>query len=720
MHWIARLARWSAAHRRRVLLMWVVFAVGALGLASTVGPRYSNSNSLPGTQSQHVADSLRRAFPAQAGDSDQIVLHAVVGAVSDAATEARVSAMLRRVSNLPHVSAVVSPFSSTGGQAISRDRRTAFATVLFDQPAASLPKSAVQRVIAAAEAARSAHLQVELGGAAIEQVQQPSLGLSTVVGIVAAIVVLLLTFGSVRAMSLPIITALFGLATTFGVIGVLSRAITMPSVATEFAAMIGLGVGIDYALFIVTRFREHRAADVPLHAAITQAMDTAGRAVVFAGATVIIALLGMLTLGVTFLTGMAVASALAVLMMVLAAVSVLPALLARFGDRIAVRPQPASAERTRWGRWALSVGRHPWPAFVTGLGIMLAIATPALSMRLGVSDAGNDPASQTTRHAYDLLARAFGSGFNGPLQVVADLPGRADPTTLNGITGGLRATGDVASVTPPRVSPAGTTAVWQLYAASSPQSNTTTRLVNRLRQRLLPALQIRTGAVLMVGGATATGIDFTHVLSSKLALFFAIVVLLGALVLLTVFRSVAIPVQAALMNLLSIGASLGATVAVFQFGWLGKLVGVSPGPIEPWLPVMVFAVVFGLSMDYEVFLVSRIHERFTTHRDPARAVIEGTSSTARVITAAATIMVLVFLSFAFGPGRQIKLFGLSLASAVFLDAFVIRSLLLPASLQLLGSRAWQLPAGLRRRLPHLTTQSPTNPGSNQPETDTRS
>jgi putative drug exporter of the RND superfamily len=502
------------------------------------------------------------------------------------------------------------------------------------------------------------------------------------------------------------VTAVFGLGTAFGLIAIVSHAIKMPNFSTELAAMIGLGVGIDYALFIVTRFRESSRAGADVAPATIVAMDTAGRAVLFAGTTVIIALLGMVVLGLSFLNGLAVASALAVLMTMLASLTMLPALLAYVGKRVGRvrhrRARPAGAGT--WARWARFVGRHPWPAAVTGVAVMLVIAIPALSMNMGFSDAGNDPAGTTTRKAYDLLAEGFGPGFNGPLAIVAELPDRANAKALDRIGAALRGTADVAEVAPPAVSRDGRTAVFQVVARSSPQASSTTDLVHTLRSTVLPPVAHGSDATILVGGVTASAIDFTHVLSAKLPVFIAVVVGVAALLLLVVFRSFVIPVQAACMNLLSIAAALGVTVAVFQYGWLGSVVGVAEGPIEPWLPVMLFAIVFGLSMDYEVFLVSRIREEWVRRRDPSEAIVEGLATTGRVITAAATIMICVFLAFVLGPERQIKLFGLSLASAVFLDAFVVRSLLLPAVLELLGRRTWAFPEELRRR---STVSAPT-------------
>ena len=711
---IARLTRFCIDHRRFVILGWIAVAIAALALSSAVGTRYATNFSLPGTESQRAADLLKRDFPAQAGDSDQIVFAAKQGKVSDPAVRARITPMLAQVAKLPHVTGVVSPYAAGGARTVSADGRIAFATVNFDQRANELPKDAVKRVISVARGAGSSAVQVELGGQAIQQVQEPPLGAATAIGIVAAIVVLLLTFGSFVAMGMPILTAVIGLGTGVGLIGLASQAIDMPFFSTELAVMIGLGVGIDYALFIVTRFRENARAGMDVREAMIAAMDTAGRAVLFAGLTVIIALLGMFALGISFLYGVAVSSALAVLLVMLASLTVLPALISKFGTRVA-RPSrrarrraeagvPAPTGPTGWARWAGWVTRRPWVGVTVGLGIMLLLTVPALSMNLGSSDAGNDPTSLTTRRAYDLLAEGFGKGVNGPLVVAAQLSKAGDKAAQAQIGAALRTTNDVAAVAPPRVAPNGQTVVYTVYPRSAPQDQATTDMVQNLRDNRLPPVERATGATVLVGGANGAQIDVTHALSSKLPLFIGVVVLLSALLLFIVFRSVVIPVQAAVMNLLSIGASLGVVVAIFQWGWFADLVGIQKGPIDSFIPVMVFAIVFGLSMDYEVFLVSRIHEVWTKRRDASRAVVEGLASTGRVITAAATIMVCVFLSFVLGDVRAVKLFGLSLAAAVFLDAFVVRSLLLPAVLQLLGRATWWLPDWLERRLPHLAIE----------------
>ena len=706
---VARIARWSAMHRRIVVVGWVVLLVGASALSGAVGTNFQNNFSLPGTDSQRAVDLLQHNFPAQAGDSDQVVFNAVHGSVTDPATRARIEATLAQLSQLPHVTAITNPFSPAGAHQVSQSGEVAFATITFNDEAGTLPSSAIKHVISVAQSAGSSNLQVSLGGQAIEAAQRQSVGTATGVGLLAAIIVLLITFGSFVAMGLPIVTALLGLGTGIGLAGLASQVMTMPDFATELAAMIGLGVGIDYALFIVTRFRENYARGLDVEESTIAAMDTAGRAVVFAGVTVIIALLGQMLLGVGFLYGLAVASALAVLMTMFAALTVLPALLSRFGERIGRKARAAhpTAKPSVWLRWAGVIERHPWTGLIVGLGIMLALASPVLGMRLGTSDAGNDTPGQTTRTAYDTLAKGFGPGFNGPLLVVAKLPQSGDTAALTAIGQTLRQTEGVQSVSPARLSPAGTTAVFTVFGQSAPESLASSELVNRLRTSTLPAVEHSTGTSIYVGGASATSKDFTSVLSSKLPLFIGIVVLLSALLLLVVFRSLVIPVQAALMNLLSIGASLGVVVAIFQWGWLGGLFNVRPGPIDAFVPVMLFAIVFGLSMDYEVFLVSRIHEEWTRTRDSAASVRVGLGSTGRVITAAATIMICVFLSFVLGGSRVIELFGLSLASAVFLDAFVVRCLLLPSVLFLLGDRTWALPKWLGHHLPHIAVERPT-------------
>jgi putative drug exporter of the RND superfamily len=759
---LLNLARWSTTHRKYVVLGWVVLLVAINALAQSAGTSYSNNFTLPNSDAQRASNLLQRSFRAQAGDRDTIVYRVGRGTVNEPAVRARMTAMFAKVATLPHVAGVISPYAgAASGRSISADQKIAFATVVFDEKANKLPKSAPERVVDVARAAARPGLQVELGGQAIEQTEQSGFGISTAVGLLAAIVVLLLTFGSLIAMGLPILTALFGLGTGLGVIVLFTHVVDTPNFSSELAAMIGLGVGIDYALFILTRFREAYVTPGPtfgdVRKSVVQSIDTAGRAVLFAGCTVVIALLGMMLLGVDFLYGVAIAASLGVLLVMLASLTLLPALLTIAGARLA-RPSRRARRRTAraaaadrapagasgatftapgggaWLRWSLFVERRPRTIALAAAGVMLLIAAPATALRLGSSDAANDPGGQTTHKAYELLARGFGPGFNGPLLVVARVAPRreaiagatpADEVNRGGGSAGdVRATGssaverlraaiaaspDVVSVAPAKVNPSGEVATITVYPRSSPQAYATTQLVEHLRKVAVPPVRASTGMTVYVGGVTAGAVDFARTLGQKLPLFIGVVVLLSALLLLVVFRSLVIPLQAAVMNLLSIGAALGVIVAIFQWGWLGSLFGVSGGPIESFIPVMLFAIVFGLSMDYEVFLVSRIHERWSQTREGSRSVAEGLALTGRVITAAAAIMVCVFLSFMLGEDRVIKEFGLSLASAVLLDALVVRCLLLPAVMHLIGRRAWSLPAWLGRALPRVNIEGTTLP-----------
>jgi RND superfamily putative drug exporter len=513
------------------------------------------------------------------------------------------------------------------------------------------------------------------------------------------------------------------------VIALFTHVVDTPNFSSELAAMIGLGVGIDYALFILTRFREAYATPGPtyqdVHESVVQAIDTAGRAVLFAGSTVVIALLGMMLLGVEFLYGVALSASIGVLLVMLASMTLLPALLSLAGRRVAAGSRRARARTEAraaaatgassaagsaqpaaggaWIRWSAFVQRRPWAIASVAALAMLAIAAPATALRLGSSDASNDPANQTTHKAYDLLAEGFGEGFNGPLLVVAKFPS-PQREALQQLRAAIAATPGVVSVAPAKVNPAGDVATITVYPHSSPQAYATTQLVSRLREHVIPPLAAHDEMTVYVGGVTAGAVDFANTLSHKLPLFIGVVVLLSALLLMIVFRSLVIPLQAAVMNLLSIGASLGVIVAIFQWGWFGSLMGTQQGPIESFIPVMLFAIVFGLSMDYEVFLVSRMHERWGHTRDNGRAVAEGLALTGRVVTAAAAIMVCVFLSFVLGEERVIKEFGLSLASAVFLDALVVRCMLLPATLNIIGKITWSFPAALDRLLPRISVE----------------
>jgi putative drug exporter of the RND superfamily len=718
-----RLARWCAAHRGRVVLAWVAVAILVTAVAQSIGPNYVTVYSLPGTQTQQAHDLLAKQFTTQSGDVDAIVIHVTKGTIDSPAVRTAIAPLLTRVSALPDVTGVISPYGALGAVQVSGNRMTAFATVNYDKPANQLAATAGKPLLAAVDAVHVPGLQVTAGGQVVEAAEGFSVGPATEVGVVAALFILLITFGSFAAAGMPLITAGLGLISGVALIGLATRVTDMSNISPDLALMIGLGVGIDYSLFIVTRFRENYLAFGDLERAVVAAMDTSGRASLLAGTTVVIALLGMFATGVAFMYGLAIAAVIAVLLTLAASITLLPALLSRFGPRL-VRPRsrllgrrgtgaaatagpgapPTPPRPLAWRRWSETVKARPWPLAIVSLAVMIALLLPVLALRLDSSDAGNDPSSASSRQAFDLLAQGFGPGFNGPLQLVAEIHGGGITAALSALRALASSTPGVVAVTQPRIAPSGTVAVIQAYPDSAPQALRTTDLVNHLRNDVLPGFERRTGVAVLVGGFTAGSIDFSHVLSTKLPLFFAIVILLSALLLFVIFRSIVIPIQAAIMNLLTIGAALGVTVAVFQEGWLAGLLGVQKGPIEAWVPVLMFAVVFGLSMDYEVFLISRVREQWIRHRDASAAVGDGIALTGPVISAAAAIMIVVFVSFTLSDQRTLKEFGFGLAVAVLLDGLVVRCLLLPAVLELLGPITWRLPRRLDARMPHINIE----------------
>jgi len=735
-----KLTRLCIDHRRLVVVTWVAVAIVTSVIAAAAGRNYATNFSLPGTQSQHALDLLQHNFKTQAGDVDTVVAHVSSGTIDAPAVHSAITRVLAQVVKDPHVVSVLSPYSQAGAVEVSKNRMTAFATVNYDERANNLPNATGKPVLNQIQAVHVPGLQLAAGGQVIEQAEGFSIGPATTVGVIAAMVILLLTFGSLLAAAMPLATAGLGLITGTALIGLATHITSMSNVSPELALMIGLGVGIDYALFIVTRFRENYLKFGDVERSVIEAMDTSGRAILLAGTTVVIALLGMFATGVSFMYGLSIASVLTVMLVLVASLTVLPAVLSRYGARLvrqkgarrgrfgrrqaapgAAAPAAASAAaasaaaapaavsvapgRSRWRQWSMVVQSRPWPLATLSLVVMVAVLLPVFAMRLDTSDAGNDPSNTSSRHAFNLLAQGFGPGFNGPLLLVANSPHPgAAAAALPALRAAVKATSDVVAVTPPRVAPSGTTAVMEVYPGSAPQADATTNLVNRLRDDVVPPLEHRSGVPILVGGFTAGSIDFSSVLASKLPLFIGIVVILSALLLFVIFRSVVIPIQAALMNLLSIGGALGVTVAVFQDGILGSVLGLEKGPIEPWIPVLMFAVVFGLSMDYEVFLVSRVREEWIRSGNASTAVADGIAFTGRVITAAAAIMVCVFLSFMLGNERTIKEFGFGLAAAVFLDALVVRCVLLPAVLELLGPSTWRLPRWLDARLPHINIE----------------
>jgi RND superfamily putative drug exporter len=706
-----RLASFSHDRRRLVASLWVALILVAGGLAATAGSGYINNFTLPGTESQRALDLLRDRFPQQAGDTSQIVFHVQSGSLKDTNNQAKIQAVLAKVDKLPSVASTVSPYKDTA--AISKDGTTAYASLLFDQQAVDLDKADVEKVIDTAKSGATGGLQVELGGQAIQAAQRSEAGAGELIGIAVAIVVLIVVLGSFTAMTLPLISAFAAIAAAMGLVYAATGAFSVADFAPTLAVMIALGVGIDYALLVINRFRGERAGGADVREATLTAMDTAGRSVLFAGTTVVIALLGMLLLGVSFLNGPAVASAAAVALTMLSSLTLLPALLGFFGHRIKppkTAEDAGTAEPRGWARWSALIQRRPAVFAAGALVVLLVVASPVTGMRLGSGDAGNDSPSKTTRKAYDLLSQGFGPGFNGPLLVAAEVDkGQGGTAALATLRTKLAATPGVAAVSQPNLNAKGDAATLTVIPTSKPQDAATKDLLSNLRDDVVPSVT-HAGAGLpavSIGGATASTVDFGDVLSSKLPLFIGVVIGLSLLLLAVVFRSLLIPAKAAVLNLLSIGAALGVITFIFQDGHLASLIGVeTTGPIEPFLPVMLFAIIFGLSMDYEVFLVTRMHEEWGNTKDAGFAVRHGLALTGKVVMAAAIIMISVFGSFVLGDDRTIKLFGVGLASAVLFDAFVIRLVLVPALMHLFGKASWWMPSALERRLPRLSIEGP--------------
>ncbi|NEA57905.1 MMPL family transporter [Streptomyces sp. SID13666] len=715
---MAALARWCLRRRLTVVLLWIVALAGLTAGAALAGSAYSNDYGIPGTESGRATALLEQAFPHQAGDSDTIVWHTDgTGSVRADGVEQRMTRTLDRIAKLPGVASVTNPYSPEGAGRISHDGRTAYADVTFDSAADDIGAGQAKAVVDTAKAAEGGGLRVELGGTAVAATESGSAHLSELIGIGVAAVVLLLAFGSFAAMCLPIATALMGVGTAYMGIELLGHVMTVADFAPMLGMLIGLGVGIDYALFIVTRHRRGLKRGLSVRDAAEQAVSTTGRAVVFAGGTVCVALLGMLILQLSFLNGVAVAAALTVMLTVAASITLLPALLSMIGMKALSRrerrrltehgPQPEVPTGLA-ARWSAFVERHPKLLGSLAAAVMLVLALPTLSLHLGTSDQGNNPAASTTRQAYELLADGFGPGTNGPLTLVADLQGADARLALDQLPQTLRDTPGVASVTSATVS--GDTGVITVVPDTAPQSRDTSELVNRLRDDVLPQAEDGSSLQVYVGGPTASYDDFASVIIGKLPLFIGAVVGLGCLLLLLAFRSIGIPLKAAAMNVAAVASSFGIVVAIFQWGWGSEFLGLgAAGPIEPFLPVIMVSVLFGLSMDYQVFLVSRMYEEWLETKDNRRAVRVGLAETSRVINSAAVIMIAVFLAFVLSGDRVIAMFGIGLAAAVALDAFILRTLLVPALMHMLGGANWWLPGWLDRRLPRISIEPPAAP-----------
>ena len=692
---LSRLASTSYRHRKAVLGAWLTLLVLMVTVGGSLAGKWATGGRLPGTDSQRAQDIAAREFPQRTGEPGALVFADIGGHRAD------IDAFVSGVARVPGVAEVQT-------LQLAPDGKVAVAPITFSDGSNATLTASAKRIQDEAQSLRASGVDVEFGGSPFQTGAMPA---SEAFGLLAAIVILLIAFGSVVAMGLPIVTAVVGIGIALAGVGIIANVASTPAFAPEVATMIGLGVGIDYALLIVTRYRDALARRGDPQAAVVEAISTAGRAVVFAGCTVVISLLGMLLMGLSFLNGLALGSSLAVAVAVLAAVTLLPALLGfaghsvnrwRIGRRRSVSSGPGA-----WTRWARFVQRRPARIAVLGFAALAALAIPVASMRLGSADAGNDPAGSTTRRAYDLVSQGFGPGTNGPIYAVAELPAGATTVELAPLLGSLRTTPGVVRVDQPVLSPSGRAALVTITPATGPQDPATGTLLRHLRARVLPGATAGTGVRVHLGGATAANIDFATVFGARLPIFIGAVLLFSFLLLLVVFRSVFVPLKAVVMNLLSIAAAYGIIVAIFQWGWLGGVLHVSPAPIEPWVPMMLFAIVFGLSMDYEVFLLSSIREHYDRTGDNRSSVADGLAGTARVITAAALIMVCVFASFVLSDLRAVKLIGLGLAVAVAIDATLVRTMLVPATMELLGRANWWLPGWLDRLLPRVKVDGTT-------------
>jgi len=727
-----RLARFCVRYRFAVLAAWILLTVALVGVSHRLGDNTNDNVTLPGTNSQQAADTLSKSFPDQANGTSPIVLHVSSGKLTDSKYSQAVNQAAADVAKAPDVASVVNPLTSQGASALSKDQRTGYLSVTLSVSPGAMSVGDAQTIIdAAAKPAQAAGIQVETGGQLGEKVSKPSTEISELIGILAAMVILTFTFGTVVAMLLPIITAILGLASTLSIVYLFSHVFTVSTVAPTLATMIGLGVGIDYALFIVTRHFRGLKDGLDLRESIARAVATSGGAVTFAGGTVTIALVSLAVAGIPLVTTMGVMAAVAVVVAVLAALTLLPAMLAIIGPginalRVRGRHPAAHPKQGVWARWAAGVVRRPVISALAALAILVPLAIPLLSLTLGQKDVAALSTSTTARRAYDLISDNFGPGTNGPLLVAVSLGSPAQASSSSGSSSSQTSSGSdprasdprlqtlekdvsqtpgVAAVSPVQIDQAGTTAYFNAVATTGPADQATANLVDKLRSSVIPDAEKGTNMRAYVGGSTASNVDLASDISSKLLLQILVVIALSFLLLMLAFRSVVIPVQAAVMNLLSIGAAYGVLIAVFQFGWLHSLIGLASAvPIVSYVPLFMFAVLFGLSMDYEVFLVSQIKEHADAGEDPKRSVVSGLITSGRVITAAATIMVFVFGSFVLNGDPTVKQFGIGLAVAVILDATVVRCLLVPARMASLGKANWYLPRWLGRILPRISIE----------------
>jgi RND superfamily putative drug exporter len=713
-----KLAQFCYKRRKLVLPAWIALLVGIIALSSAVSGEFASEFSLPGAESQRAFDLLEdRGLAERTGEVGQIVFQAPQG-VNDPAVRSTMERLFAETAASVEEIRVASPYEPGNEYQISADGTIAYAEISFSQRKWEVYQENGATIRELVSDLDIPGVRIALGGEVFAG--EPEFN-QEFIGLIAAVFILLIAFGSLIAMGLPIMTALFGIGCGVSIIAILTRVLAIPDFTTQVAMMIGIGVGIDYALLIVTRYRAALHDGMEPADAVVLALDTSGRAVLFAAVTVVIAMAGMLFLNLEFIRGMALSVVLAVLLTMLASLTLLPAMLGFAGrniDKLGLPHRASKAESTTaasfWFRWSRLIQRYPWPALIASTALLVVLVIPLFSLRLGFSDAGNRPETNTTRQAYDMLSEAFGPGFNGSILLVTDLPnGSADLTALQRLETALRGAEGVASVTPVQEIPGANVALMTVFPTTAPQDAETTDLVHHLRGQIIPAAMEGTGLEVMATGLPPVVVDFSDYTADRMPIFVGAVLLLSFLLLMTVFHSLVVPIKAVIMNLLGIGAAFGATVAVFQWGFLGGVFGVGKeGPIEAWAPMMLFAIVFGLSMDYEVFLLTRIREEYDRSGNNGRAVADGLAATGRVITAAALIMVFVFGSFILSNERPLQLMGFGLSFAVLLDATVVRMILVPSAMELMGRANWWAPAWLVRYLPTIrvdTVETPATP-----------
>ncbi len=707
------IGRFCSRHHYPTIALWLIAAVVLVVAGQASGDKTNDNLTLPGTDSTKATELLEDNLPQQAFGSNPLAIESKQGKLTEPKYAAAIEETVKRLNSMHEVNSAVSPLTAEGAAFLSEDRKIAYIPVVLGVGPGELSEEQAQAVLDAGDPADAVGLKTSVGGYVGQQLSKPDTGLSDAIGILAAIVILLFAFGTATAMVMPIASAVIGLACALSIIRLLENSVQVPSVASTLATMIGLGVGIDYALFIVTRHKLQLGEGMELRESIARATATAGGAVVFAGFTVVIALCSLAFAGIPLVSTLGLTAAIAVVIAVLAAATLLPAMLGALGPHInSLRVQlgkthPDEAEEAHgWTRWARGVADRPWRSAIAALAVLIVLAVPIFQLELGQNDLSAQPKSTTARQSYDSLTKGFGPGVNGPLLVAAKFQTPTEAkSTLPLLEKQVAAAPDVDGVSPATLDKKGTVAVFTVISKSAPWADETVSLVEDLRETTIPEALVGTGGAAYVGGQTAGYIDLATQIADKLPLMIGIVVGLSFIVLLLAFRSLLVPVKAAAMNLLSVAAAYGVVTAVFQLGWGASLIGLDHSiPIVSFVPLLMFAILFGLSMDYEVFLLTQMREHYRQHGDEKRAVIEGLANTGRVITSAAAIMVCVFTSFVLNGNPIVKEFGVGLAVAIAIDSTLVRCLLVPAVMVLLGKRAWWLPRWMERVVPHISIE----------------